>query len=229
MNKLLVTVRADQNISGYAEKTIPLIQTYADKWGAEFMRLTDGSPSNYGEGRHHYRIMKLGELLNTYDRILNLDADMIILPSCPNPFDFVNPDKIGTIFEDVGSREPARKQSIRDIQNQWGNVNWTSGYINTGFFMVSKKHKDIFELHDGKVWNNFGFDDVHLGYKIREKGHEIQQLDYRFNHMTMFSESWHPQNRFDSYIIHYAGQGVFEDGRFQNKGQQIHEDFSKVY
>lgn len=229
MNRKLITVRADDNIKGYTEKTIPLIEECAKKWGADFMRLTDGSPSDYSDGKFHYRIMKIGELLDQYDRVLNLDADMIILPSCPNPFDIIDPDKIATIFEDVGSRIEHRQDLIRTVQNHWGDVNWKSGYINTGFFMVSKKHKDIFELHNGTVWNGFGFDDVHLGYKIREKGHQIQEMEYKFNHMTMFSEDWHPANRFESYIIHYAGKGVFDERRIAHKNIQIAEDLSTAY
>jgi lipopolysaccharide biosynthesis glycosyltransferase len=227
--KLLVTVRADENIKGYTEITIPSIMEHAKKWGADFKLLSDESICDVGDGKFHYRILELYTLLDEYDRILNLDADIIITDSCPNPFEYIDHDKIGTIYEDKGSRKPHRRALLNEIQSKWGNVNWGGGYINTGFFMVSKKHKDIFKVDDNKLWTGFGFDDVHLGYKINQNNFEVQELPYTFNHMTMFSESWcgNP-DRFDSNILHYAGAGVFDRG-VPNKLEQIKRDYKQIY
>ena len=227
--KLLVTVRADANIKGYTELTLPLIEKKAKEWGADFMLLSDESGCTVGDGKFHYRILKIGELLDDYDRVLNLDADMIITDKCPNPFEVVDYNKIATIYEDKGSRSPHRRNMMREIQKQWGEIGWKSGYINTGFFMVSKPHKKIFEVIDSKYWTEFGFDDVHLGYMINKNGFEVQEMSFIFNHMTMFSESWNNNaNRFDSNIIHYAGRGVF-DPNVKDKLIQIKKDYSRIY
>jgi len=58
-------------------------------------------------------------------------------------------------------------------------------------------------------------------------GFEVHELSYKWNHMTMFSEPWNGNaDRFESYIVHYAGQGIFDAGGRQ---QQIQNDAEKVY
>ena len=72
----------------------------------------------------------------------------------------------------------------------------------------------------------FGIDDIHLGYQIHKMGFEIQELPFQWNHMTMFSEGWNGYaNRFDSYIIHYAGAGTFDES---NRTNQIKNDIKKL-
>lgn len=225
--KLLVTVRADEGIKGYTETTIPLIKKKAEEWGSDFkLLITDSNCS--GDGRFHFRILELYDLLDEYDRILNLDADIIITDNCPNPFEVIDEDKIGTNLEDKGSRQGPRRQTMRQVQNQWGDIGWKCDYINTGFFMVSKIHKPIFK-DLGKFWTGFGFDDVQIGYQIKKNGFEFQELDYTWNHMIMYAEPWNGNpDRFKSKIIHYAGRGIFEHG-VNSKIEQIKRDYKKIY
>ena len=228
--KKLITVRADSNISGYTDITLPLIKKYAEKWGADFKLLTEEfTYSTVSDGKFHYRILKLGDLLDEYDKILNLDADIIINKNCPNPFEVFNEDYIYTCLEDKGSRKMQRHQVINNIQKQFGNIGWRNEYINTGFFMVSKKHKDIFQPIKNTYWNGFGFDDALLGYNIKKLKLDIKDIGYKYNHMIMFNEAWNGKpKRFNSFIIHYAGAGVF-DNKIPNKFKQIKKDFNTIY
>jgi len=78
-------------------------------------------------------------------------------------------------------------------------------------------------------WKGSGQDDVHLGYNIYKHGFEVQDLGYKFNHMTMFSEKWNKSaDRFASHIIHYAGQGVFDSG-VRTGSEQLRHDYAKIY
>lgn len=228
-DKNIIVTRSDENIKEMTDITHPVIKNYAKKVGADFYVLSNPSPCKTGLDPHHYRIFECKELLEEFDRILCLDSDMLILPACQNIFDVVPETCIGVIFEDVGSRLNARRDLIKKVQEQWGGVGWTTGYINTGCFVISKQHGNIFETHNGSYWGEFGVDDIHLGYKIREKGHQIYELPFQYNHMTMFSEAWNNYaSRFNSYIIHYAGKGVF-DSDCNSRLNQIKEDFKRIY
>lgn len=208
--KLLITTRADDNIKDITNITHPIIKKFAKSWGADFLKLEKYADCP-GYGKYHYRIMEHYFLLNEYDRVLQLDSDILINKYCPNIFEIVPYNKIGTIFEDKGSRITERRKRIREIQELFGDIGWKSGYINTGVFLTSKIHRDIYQKINGKLWIKNGFDDVHLGYNIKRFNFEIFELSFKFNHMTMFSEPWNgSQNRFESYIIHYAGNGIFE-------------------
>ena len=227
--KLLITTRADSNISEWTDITHPIIKEYANRVGADFKTLSHKSDCNDGDGRWHYRIFKHKELHKEYDRILHIDSDVLLTPNCPNIFDVVPYEKIGTIFEDKGSRRGARHQCIADVQSRFGDVGWESGYINTGVFVTSKCHEDIYEKIDGEYWVGFGFDDVHMGYLINKYKYTIHELPYQWNHMTMFSEPWNGSaDRFKSHVIHYAGRGVF-DSSVGNKVEQLKKDNNKLY
>jgi hypothetical protein len=212
MEKRLVVTRCDSNAERLAKVTHPILECYAKAWNADFKILDHDEEWMTDYEMCHYRILKVGELLDDYDRILVIDTDVIIMPGCPNPFETVDPEKIGSIYEDVGSRMMPRLQVIGEIQDIHGNVGWESGYINTGVFVVSKKHKPIFRKINGEFWTGFGYDDALLGYNIHKFGFEIQELSFKWNHMSMFSEPWNRNaNRFNSYIIHYAGAASFPD------------------
>lgn len=226
-----VTVRADENISGYTEFTLPIIKKYAEKIGADFILLNQPPPfMTKEEGREypHYRILECKSLLDNYERIINLDADILILPSCPNLLEVVPPNCVGSIFEDKGTRQVDRQSRIIGIQREFDYICWESGYINTGVFVFSRMHKLMFSPVNGKYWTSWGSDDLHFGYQINRLCFPHYELPYQFNHMTMFSEEWNGfANRFNSYIIHYAGNGVFDKDR-PSRIDQIKRDYERI-
>lgn len=216
--KRLMVTRADKNCAQLIEVTHPMLKNYAERWEADFKILDHKEEWMTDYEMCHYRILKVYDMLDDYDRILIIDSDVIIMPECPNPFETVDTEKIGSIYEDVGSRMQHRIKVINDIQSKFGDVGWRYGYINTGVFIVSKKHKSIFqkikkgEDEEGKLWTGPGMDDALIGYNIHKYGFEVQELPFQWNHMSMFSEPWNNSaNRFNSWIIHYAGTADFPD------------------
>ena len=240
MSKRLIATRADLNIKAMTDMTHPIIKRYADRCSADFMVLDHEPPVMSDDGLPHFRIMKLHDLFKDYDRILSLDSDVVINPYCPDLFAVVPYDLIGTVYEDVGSRRLQRHMLIKQVQDEFGGIVWEEGYINSGGMLTSKCHQGIFtpinsHEHDWRrwgYWTGWGSDDVHLGYQIN-KMHmdmEVTPLNYKFNHMTMFSEPWNDNaNRFDSYIIHYAGVGIFEKDKFKTRNEQILSDINTLY
>ena len=226
MRKALVT-RADNNIKDYTEITHPIMKIYADKCNADFIIFNHEPPMLTDDGNKHYRILKARELFETYDRLLFLDSEMLINKGCRNVFDEVPEKMIGSIYEDVGSRMHHRRNLIKTIQDRWGYVEWTKGYTNAGCFVISKIHKKIFDSFKGEYYTGWGSVDVHFGYQIHLNRYPIFQLSFKWNHMTMFSEGWNGKaNRFKSHIIHYAGNGVFDQ---KTKIQQIKHDSDIIY
>ena len=227
--KTLIATRADKNIKDMTDITFPIIRKFSDKWGADFIVLDNIPPVMSDDNRPHFRITKLYDLLDIYDRVISLDSDVIINKNCPNLFETIPEDCIGTIYEDKGTRQANRVGKMKNAQLLFGDIGWNSGYINTGVFIVSKLHKEIFNSINGKYYTMDGSDDVHIGYQIHRLGFKTYELDFRFNHMTMFSEPWNNSaNRFDSYLIHYAGVGIF-DSDVKNRNEQIAKDIEIIY
>lgn len=234
-NVNLITTRADKNCEDWAELMHPVFKKYADRVKADFLILGESqnvpeASTGIGLGVYQYRIMEHYNLHAHYDRILHLDSDMLLMPSCPNLFEVVEEGSVGTIYEDVGSRRPQRAGCIKNAQSKFGDIGWTEGYINTGVFVTSRQHRDIYQKIAGEYFTDWGTDDIHIGYLINKLGHKVQELPYQFNHMTMFSEHWNGSpDRFDSHIIHYAGSGIFEQGKVPNKIEQARSDYRRAY
>lgn len=153
------------------------------------------------------------DLYDKYDRILRLDADVLITPNCPDLFQIVPEEQIGVVFEDVGPKETQRRELIKIVQEELGDLNWSQGYFNSGVILASKKHKEIYKLtHDDlERISCFKFktakEQTFLNYRVRKLGFKIYELDYKFNHIIkIFSQPWIGiPDKFNSYIIHYAG------------------------
>lgn len=227
-----MATRASVDVADYSQYTHPILKEYAKKWGTDFMIL-DKTHEAYGA--LSLRLLRLPELFDEYDRIFNIDTDVIINENCPNIFDIVPYDIMGLVFEDKGSRLKNRRTRIAHIKGVWGgNEDWISGYFNSAVFVVSRPHREIFTKIDGKFWGEDfkvrGADQTHYSYQLMKQGHKCIDLGYRWNHMSMFSEPWNGSpSRFDSYIIHYAGRAKFPDKGKRSRTQLIRDDVKKIY
>lgn len=212
MNKFAMVTRCDDNAKELADVTHDILKDYAGQWNCDFIVLDKKEDWMTDYELAHYRIFEVRELLEKYERVLVIDSDIVIMPGCPNPFEIVPEGMIGSIYEDVGSREAQRQGTIIGIQEMFGYVDWEEGYINTGFFVVSRVHRDIFRKIKDRLWRGFGYDDAHIGWNIHDQSWEVFELPFQFNHMSMFSEPWNKSaSRFDSWVIHYAGAAQFPD------------------
>lgn len=217
MTKYLITTRANDGIKEMCNITHPILRRYAEKCNADFSILEKDI-----EGLHsHWRILFIKDLFDEYDRIAVIDSDVLILKSCPSIFEEVGESCIGSIFEDKGSRMQDRQNRIQKANKRYGNVGWHDGYINTGVCIFSKAHRGIFEYEKDDLWNDLGYDDVYLGWKIHKFNYEVHELPFYWNHMSMFSENNGP-SRFDSYVIHYAGNGFHP---MLDRTEQIRQDY----
>jgi len=231
--RLLMTTRASAEVVAYSQASHPILKRYAKKWGADFLVL-DEMHEKYGHPYH--RLLRLHELLDEYDKIVHIDTDIIITKTCPNMFEVVPYDTMGFVCEDKGSRLKNRRAQIAHIKRVYGgNENWVSGYFNSGVFIVSRVHKEIFTKINGKFWGVDGgwvegADQTHFSYQLMKQGHKYIDLGYKFNHSAMFSEPWNGSpSRFDSYIIHYGGQANFPDKGSRSRLQLMKDDAEKIY
>lgn len=197
--KCLVCTRADDNIKDMTDITHPVLKRYAEYCDADFLIISENK-----ELHPHYRILQLYDLFKEYDRILCIDSDVLIMKSCPNIFDLVSPHFIASIYEDVGSRQEDRRNRIAKIQNERENIGWKHGYINTGFALFSKMHRDLFRNEN--LYMDLGYDDILLGYRINKNRYEVYELPCEFNFMSMFTEPWCGKTKGDAHILHYAGR-----------------------
>jgi len=230
MKKLLVTM-SDANVEEYTKYTIPIFEVYAEKWGADFKILDDVSYNELGHAMWNYRTMVFYDLLDKYDQIVYMDSDIVVNKTCPDLYNLVPFDTIGLVLEDKGSRRDNRLRRIKKARAALGpEMDWTEGYFNGGFYIVSSDHKNIFTKINGKLWNGAGYDSIQYIFNIIKYKYKYIDLGYKFNHMSMFSEEWNGSpSRFDSHLIHYAGGGRFPDKGIRDWVQLMRDDIKIIY
>ena len=236
--KLLVATYSDQKcIDAYGKFTIPIIENYAKECGADFINMSINAEVPFGEW-NYVAMHTIYKLFDTYDRILYMDSDILISKGCPNLF---NVTEGGIVFagvsEDVGSRKENRVHRLKDVQNFYEKdspnkspIALIRGYINAGMYLASKYHQAVFQPVNGKLYNKIGYDSPHISYQLFRLGYYFWELDYKWNHMSMFSEAWNGSpSRFDSYFIHYAGDAKFPDKGKMTRNELIKSDWDRIW
>jgi len=196
------------------QSTLPTMQRICTQYGWAFRRI-DIPRINIHYYNDNLNItfekFQCVDYLQKYERILLLDADVLLNPNCPNVFDKVPKDTIGCVMEDKGTRRINRLKQIEYIKTTMCDPRikeWKQGYMNSGVLVLSKCHrKHLFLNPEVLRLCKGGFIDQNvMNYLCRASGFPILDLGYKYNHMHMFSEEWnqHAERR-DSYIIHYAG------------------------
>jgi len=203
MKKAVVTMCIGDKWEALKQLTYPSISDYANKIGATFINIDTAvvHPTEVG-----YEKFQMFKILSYYDRIIYLDADLIVTKKCPDLFDVVPEDEIGALIESnywMISPDVDHRQRIIEVQKILGNIGWTNDYINTGVMVLSKRHKWIFDLSQVSKCVIDLREQTQLNYNIKKLGYWVHDIGQKFNKMD-FSN---PLDRFDAYIIHYAGKG----------------------
>lgn len=193
----LVTIAIGEDVLDLAALSLPSFNRYAKKYGLGFEIITKRVLTEGTDMFPSYEKLGLGCLFNKYDRIMFVDIDAYILDTCPNLLKLVPRETFG-----------ARKVDIKDkwknrICDDFGDVVEMPDYFNSGVFLASKEHRDIFSLpgeviHGGKI-----AEQTTLNYQVARNGVKLTNIGWNFNAIN-------PKKKYinRAYIIHYAGGDV---------------------
>jgi lipopolysaccharide biosynthesis glycosyltransferase len=157
MKRLIFTIVSGSNFSSIAEELVlPRMRKYAEKVGADFLQISnsDGYISPF------FKRLDIYEFLNTWERVIYLDADIIIKDNASDLFDYVPEDELGlfdeTVLlerdwnhpENVTFLERYNEQLITAGESPLLPNAWNGKYYNTGVIVASTKHKILFTPHN---------------------------------------------------------------------------------
>lgn len=226
----IVTVNIGEEKPEVFNYTHPVFEKICDRYGWDLVEITDikikpDLRRRPNRERILFQKFQIGNLLDKYDRILHLDGDILLSPDFPDIFELVPEDTVAAVREDLGSRERHRIREIRNTAKA-KNINWKEIYLNTGVYVVSQMHQDIFLGASEDYYEGYWVEQTTWNYRIRKFGFKVKTLPYQFNHMSMFSEDWNGSpDRLDSYTIHYASGGFPGDTVLN----QVKHDFGEWY
>jgi hypothetical protein len=199
MRKLILTISSGEFYQKMTLLTHPLIKSYANKIGAEFICINEKTIS---KTTIHWEKFQIYDLLDKYNRIIYLDTDLIIRNDCPDLFTEVPEDKLG-MFDEAKFTDRSKELMI-DICNKYNEKlpTWNGKYFNSGVMVVSETHKKLFKKPDKEEFSFY--EQSYLNMMIAKLNIEMYELHYKFNRMPCL-DSFTGEERHNSYIIHYAG------------------------
>jgi|GEM_PF-1086695 len=206
MKNALVTVAVGD--SHLWELTHPLMERYAEKMGLDFIKIKGDYENTI---RSRLRKFDIYELFEKYDRVIYMDGDIAINPSCPDLFKMVPYDKIGAVCE----RPPFMQKRggvLRSACEYYGvtypyseeeECNW----FNTGLLVLSRCHRNLFIRPEKVKVFGEGWIDMPLMNSLAIKnGYEVKDLGLKFNYMgSLVSHKERPFEPVEAYLFHATG------------------------
>jgi len=175
------------------------------------------------------------DLLDKYDRVLFLDADIMITPNAKNIFDYYPDDNVFYAYNETSDNELMDRDFcveplLGDCPHWPKDGNNKYRYFNSGVMLISKKHKNFFKDFRNVpnipgVINKFP-DQTYLNYMVVKNNIPFGYMDYSFNRMHLGVKDDNNE-RYKSDFIHYAGSAfVYGDG---DKLITIQKDYMNLY
>ena len=206
MRLAIITIAIGEHYQRLSTLTHPTIQRYADRIGADFIAITEQKIFGITQ---HWEKFQLLDYLNDYDRILYIDTDVLIRKNCPNIFDIVPETHLGIYNEapfipgcDYAIHRCAEACDAKEFK-------WNGKYYNTGVMVLSRRHRLLLRKPENEIFKVY--EQSYLNLVIQRMKPQIFEIDYKFNRMSCVDKV-NGKNRFESYIIHYAGVNCFLNG-----------------
>lgn len=171
------------------------------------------------------------ELLEKYDRVLYLDADIMVTPWARDIFEeYQDLDTVYMFDEGPYTDRTIPVTEINeafDAVSEWPSPNGKHSYYNFGMFLVSKECP-LFKLAtlEGmqQICNTVKFyDQTYVNYIIQKNSISNQGVDSMFNRMDLLGNEDYRKADF----IHYAGRGY----RIKCPSREIRyvDDYCQMY
>lgn len=211
MNRLIVSAFLDDKFERLKTLTLPSIAAYAQWLGISLKLLDYGIPLTAIPAFTKFWIY---ELLDEYDEILWLDADVLISPIAPSIFEAAN-GRFAAFDETqfVKQRSVQLAEYILEIKGERVDPR-SLKYFNTGVMVIPRSAKPILDRKDPDLLKAIDlserekipfWEQSYFNLKIREHDIPVAWLSDSWN-MFPISKNWQARARV-AHIIHYAGLG----------------------
>lgn len=236
MKKAIFTLAIGDENPMY-QAALKTFQRYADRVGADLIVSQElHYPITLDDPRHTAspawtEKLYIGELLKDYERVLYLDADIIVTPHAENIFD-IYPD-MATLYLFNEGQYLERQLVIDKITSilgpldNWPRFNERPVYYNVGCMLISNQCPlfEIATLEDLQKVCNFiqYYEQTYFNYLIHRDGLKHQGISEKFNRMDVLGK----EGYLDASFIHYAGRGYTNSTL--KRETRFMRDFAKLF
>ena len=209
MKKAIYTINIPQTSeqAEFFNSCIDSQQEYACRRGADYIMRNSTVDPIGSDVRAKILLQKfhIYELLLYYDRVLFLDADILIDKVAPDIFtEYKDIDKIYMLNEcahyPIGDINMYIEQMIKIRPVEWRKSGEFYEHFNAGVMLASEAQMDLFRydaedyfiLPSNPLWG----EQPYINYKIQKMGIPIGGLDKKFNTMVYFDD--------DGWFLHFS-------------------------
>lgn len=205
---LVLTISIGEGYKNIADLTAPTMIDYAQKIGAEFRCITE---QKVATTYPYWEKFIIGDLLDSYDRIIYLDVDTLVRKDCPNLFEIAPANEIGLYNEGLLTTANERLGHLSVMHKTFKEYkqppprSWDGRFYNTGVMVVPQNMKWLFAKPSHEMFANY-WDQAYLNMMliVQNALPNVFDIGYKFNRMY-YVDSKVSELRTKSYIIHYAG------------------------
>ena len=200
--KAIVTVAVGDKGQQWLQLSRPSIESYAKRINADFHVLSEKTtPYPMGEK------WRVGQYLDFYERLLFIDADVVVRPSAPDLFDMVPTNMVG-LHDDLPYNTAGYAWFFTEVEH----VQRTQGFklrplpwcLNTGLVVCSKHHKSIWEPPKNRFMALHCFEQHLINVRIAEAGFPVFSLPTKVHWQYWLDrqKAIYPEGQF----LHMAGE-----------------------
>lgn len=172
---------------------IPRLNFLAKKWDSELIISNkfdekiknENWPQDYELNKYN-KISILKDILNNFDKILCIDSDVVMSRETPNIFEIYENGYFYAVLDGSEGDQYCfhRVEEMIASQSMLGSINWTHGYYNSGFMILEKNHKIIFEDENYKIFFRFS-DQTKINYYLKKYKIPHRALTKKYNSMAI--------------------------------------------
>lgn len=201
MSDRIVVTMGDENFRPITELTFPAAQEYARKIGADFHIITERRRPDVNIC---YEKFQMRDLLETHERILYVDGDVLIRKTAPDVFPEVPPGYFSAVDEGSKYIDFWNHETIREQYAPYGwTVPWSGSHFNAGVMVFDRSHKKLFE--NPIVTNLRYWDQPCLNVAVERMGIPYHPLPQEFNFMPFHRYIQLGDRPQRAHFVHYAG------------------------
>jgi len=190
----------------------PFMERYAARIGVEFIAITERRIRHrlqWRKGRVNLHLEKfqLGDLLDRFERILYLDADILVSPAAPDFFDMAAPGELGVVTDAGEEIAWKRAEEMAAIAAKRGALKDPAPpYFNAGVLLLSRAHRELLRFDSAKLVPGRWPDQTYLNYESALQNLPRRYLDPRANFLPEAPGWEDTATRRAAWAVHYAGE-----------------------
>lgn len=200
----------------YFPRTSALMRCWAAREGWDF-HVIDRRRLHYNPNwpRRRYAIhlekYQLFDYFDRYERLIYLDADILVNPAAPDPFALVPEKSIGAVWDDVGPDAWKREEELVKLERRHGPLppvnRRTPHFFNAGVLVMSRIHQSLWLFERRAFIRGRWPDQSLLNYRVLQERLPVVDLGSAFNRMPVHGTDWTDvESRRSAWLAHYASQ-----------------------